>query len=343
VAEPASKTGLTARVSEIRRIPACRHAASELMTESGAPLHRQVDSVRIGFAGVGRMGLPMCANLVRAGYDVVAGDACADREDAVSACGARWGGTGAEVAAVAEVLITVLPGTKELHDLMLGPGGALAALPAPATWIDMTSTSPRVGKMLAGAALGRGIGMLEAPVGGGVPAAEAGTLQLFVGGDAALLERHRNLLQALADPERIAYLGGPGAGYTAKHLVNLLWFGQALATAEALLLAHREGIDLETLRHAMAGSAAASSFISHDLGALLSGDYLASFGLDRCCEELAAITELARQDGVPFGISEHVERTYQRALARYGPADGEFLAVALLEEQAGTRLRRHTP
>jgi len=100
---------------------------------------------------------------------------------------------------------------------------------------------------------------------------------------------------------------------------------------------------LETLRHAMAGSAAASSFISHDLGALLSGDYLASFGLDRCCEELAAITELARQDGVPFGISEHVERTYQRALDRYGPADGEFLAVALLEEQAGTRLRRHTP
>ena len=300
-------------------------------------------SLRIGFVGLGRMGLPMCANLVRAGYDVVAGDVCADREDAVSACGARRGGTGAEVAEGADVLITMLPGTRELHDLMLAPGGVLAALPASATWIDMTSTSPRAGKALAGAARGRGIGMLEAPVGGGVPAAEAGTLQLFAGGDAALLERHRSLLQALADPERIAYMGGPGAGYTAKHLVNLLWFGQALATAEALLLAHREGIDLETLRHAMAGSGSASSFISHDLGALLGGDYLASFGLDRCCEELAAITELARQDGVPFEISEHVERTYQRALARYGPADGELLAIAMMEEQAGIRLRRRVP
>jgi 3-hydroxyisobutyrate dehydrogenase len=289
------------------------------------------------------MGLLMCANLARAGYDVIAGDARADREDAVMACGAHWGGTGVEVAAVADVLITVLPGTQELHDMMLEPRGVLAALPASATWIDMTSTSPVTGRVLARAAYNRGVGMLEAPVGGGVQAAAAGTLQLFVGGDAALLERHRALLQALADPERIAYLGGPGAGYTAKHLVNLLWFGQALATAEALFLAHREGIDLETMQHVLAGSAAASSFISHDLSALLSGDYLASFGLDRCCEELAAITELARERGVPFEMSEHVDRMYQRALARYGPADGELLAIAMMEEQAGIQLRRRPP
>jgi 3-hydroxyisobutyrate dehydrogenase len=278
--------------------------------------------LRVGFVGVGRMGLPMCANLARAGYDVVAGDVRADRRGAVMACGARWGGTGTEVAAVADVLITMLPGTQELHDMMLAPGGVLAALPASATWIDMTSTSPGAGRVLAAA---------------------AGTLQLFVGGDAALLEHHRTLLQALADPERIAHMGGPGAGYTAKHLVNLLWFGQAIATAEALFLAHREGIDLEVMQHALAGSAAASSFISHDLSTLLGGDYLTSFGLDRCCEELAAITELARQGGVPFEISEHVERTYQRALARYGPADGELLAIAMMEEQAGIRLRRRLP
>jgi 3-hydroxyisobutyrate dehydrogenase len=76
----------------------------------------------------------------------------------------------------------------------------------------MTSTSPAAGKVLAGAARSRGIGVLEAPAGGGVPAAAAATLQLFVGGDAALLERHRPLLEALADAERITYMGGPGAG-----------------------------------------------------------------------------------------------------------------------------------
>jgi 3-hydroxyisobutyrate dehydrogenase len=299
-----------------------------------------MDGIRVGFIGVGRMGLPMCANLVRAGYDVTAGDAREELRGPVTACGARWGGPGPAVAAAADVLITMLPGSPELRDLMLAPGGGLTALPQTATWIDMTSTSPVTGQMLASAARARGIGMLDAPVGGGVRAAAAGSLQLFVGGDAALLERHRTLLEALADPSRITHMGGHGTGYTTKHLVNLLWFGQAVATAEALILARREGIDLDLMQRTLSSSAASSSFICHDLGALLDGDYLTSFGLDRCCEELAAITDLARQDGVPFEFSEHVERIYQRALDHYGSAGGELLAVALLEEQAGLRLRR---
>jgi 3-hydroxyisobutyrate dehydrogenase len=299
--------------------------------------------VRVGFIGAGRMGLPMCGNLVRAGFDVTAGDVRIDRESAVLACGARWGGTGIAVAAAADVLITMLPGGPELRDMMLVPGGVLAALPPAATWIDMTSTSPAIGRALADAARERGIGMLEAPVGGGIAAAAAGTLQLFVGGDAALLQRHRSLLEALGDPQRIAHVGGSGAGYTAKHLVNLLWFGQAIATAEALLLAGREGIDLGVMQEVLARSAAGSSFICHDLGALLSGDYRTSFGLDRCCEELAAVTALAHQDGLSFELSEHVEQIYQRALARYGPANGELLAVAMMEEDAGVLLRRQPP
>ncbi len=100
---------------------------------------------RIGFIGVGRMGLPMCANLVRAGYQVTAGDARGERESAVTGCGAQWKGTAAEVAAEADVLITVLPGPGEVHDVMAGRGGVLAALPAAATWIDMTSSSPEMG------------------------------------------------------------------------------------------------------------------------------------------------------------------------------------------------------
>jgi 3-hydroxyisobutyrate dehydrogenase len=297
---------------------------------------------RIGFIGVGRMGLPMCANLVRAGYQVTASDARGELEGAVLGCGARWRDTSSAAAAEAEVLFTMLPGPDEVREAMLGPGGALAALPASATWIDMTSSSPAAGRVFAAAAQARGIDILEAPVGGGVPAARAGTLQLFVGGDIALLDRHRRLLEVLADPQRICRIGGQGAGYTAKLLVNLLWFGQAIAAAEALLLARRAGLDLDVLRQALAGSAASSVFVRRDLGALLDGDYMASFGLDRCCEELAAVTALARDCGVPFELSAVVERIYQRALDRFGPVDGELLAVALLEEDAGTWLR-HGP
>jgi len=296
----------------------------------------------IGFLGVGRMGLPMCANLAAAGYDVTASDARAELEAAVRQRGARWAGTSAEAAAGADIVITMLPGPREVHDVMAGPGGVLAAMRAAATWIDMSSNAPAAGRALAGQARARGIGVLDAPVGGGVPAAEAGTLQLFVGGDRALLERCRPVLEALADPRRIAHIGANGAGYTAKLLVNLLWFGQAVATAEALLIARGAGIDLDVLRQALAASAASSDFIRNDLGALLDGDYLTSFGLDRCCEELVTVAALARELQVPCELTQLVERTYQRALRHYGPVDGELLAVALLEEEAGLRLR-HGP
>jgi len=289
------------------------------------------------------MGLPMCANLVAAGYEVAAADARAEAETAVLGCGAWWRATPARAAAGADVVITMLPGPREVRDVMAGPGGVLAAMPGTAAWIDMTSNSPTAGRALAAAARARGIGVLDAQAGGGVPAAKAGTLQLFVGGDGALVERCRPVLEVLADPRRIAHLGGNGTGYTAKLLVNLLWFGQAVATAEALLVARRAGIDLDALRLALAASAASSNFIRNDLEPLLGGDYRTSFGLDRCCDQLAAVAELASELGVPCELAQVVAGTYQRALGRYGPVDGELLAVALLEEEAGLDLRHGPP
>lgn len=286
------------------------------------------------------MGLPMCANLAAAGYAVTAGDSRAELADAVRDRGAGWAATDAEVARAADVLITMLPGPREVESAMLGSGAAIDALPRGATWIDMSTSSPAVARAVAERAHARGVGVLDAPVGGGVAAARAGTLQLFVGGDAALLERHRALLEVVADPERIVHAGGHGAGLTTKLIANLLWFGQAVATGEALLLGRRAGLDLEVLRGALASSAASSEFIRRDLDALLSGDYLESFGLDRCVEELATVTALARESGVPFELSELVERIHRRALDRYGAVDGELLAVALLEEEAGATLRR---
>jgi 3-hydroxyisobutyrate dehydrogenase len=293
----------------------------------------------IGFLGVGRMGLPMCANLVRAGHEVVAHDLRPERRAPALARGCRWAADASEAAASADVLVTMLPGPHEVVEAMTGPGGALPALRAGATWIDMTSNSAVSAEPVRVQALAGGVDVLEAPVGGGVTAAEDGTLKLYVGGDREVLERNRPLLEVLGDPRRIVHLGGHGTGYTAKLLVNLLWFGQAVATAEALLLGRRAGIDLGVLRGALSDSAAASEFIRRDLDALLAGDYMTSFGVDRCHEELANVVAQARALGVPFEVSSSVERIYRRALARYGAADGELLAVALLEEEAGVELR----
>jgi 3-hydroxyisobutyrate dehydrogenase len=294
---------------------------------------------QIGFAGLGRMGLPMCAALVSAGYQITATDKSAEAEESAVACGAIWRDTPAQAAAAADVLITMLPGPREVQAAMLGEAGALEGLAAGATWIDMTSNSPAAAGPIQEQAMKQGVEVLEAPVGGGIADAHEGKLQLFVGGAASVVERHRALLEVLGAPGRIVHTGGHGTGYTAKLLVNLLWFGQAVATAEALLLGQRAGLDPAVLEHALAGSSAASTFIRRDVGLVFQGDYLTSFGLDRICEELEAVTALAGDYRVPWELSDLVRRTYRRALARYGPVDGELLAVALLEEEAGDKLR----
>jgi 3-hydroxyisobutyrate dehydrogenase len=279
------------------------------------------------------MGLPVCARLAASGVRVLATDRRPEREPDVRAAGAGWDGDTARLARQADVLLTVLPGSSEVLDAM---EIALCALREGATWIDMTSASPSAGLELVTRAHARGIECLDAPVGGRVESARAGTLQLFVGGRSEIVERHRGTLELLG---RVEHVGDHGAGYTTKLLVNLLWFGHAVAMGEALLLARRAGIDLDVLRSALGRSAAASEFMRRDLSALLEGDYLESFGIDRCCEELAAVVALADDLDVPFELSAEVERAYRAALARYGPIDGELLAVALLEERAGIRLR----
>lgn len=296
----------------------------------------------IGFAGLGRMGTPMCANLVRAGYRVVATDLRPECEQLAGALGAEWSAGTAATAAMSDVLITMLPGPPEVHDALLGAGGALAALAPGATWLDMSSNSAAAAEPIQRRARERGVHTLEAPVGGGIPAARDGGLQLFVAGDAAVFAGLRPVLDVLGDPARIRHLGPHGSGYTAKLLVNLLWFGQAIAAGEALLLATAAGLDLRVLHEVLDSSSAASTFLRRDLPALLTGDYLESFGLDRICEELGALDTMAREHGVPFELSDVVSRTHQRALRRFGPKDGELLAVALLEEQAGTPLRYTT-
>ncbi|HEX4223940.1 MAG TPA: NAD-binding protein [Pseudonocardiaceae bacterium] len=125
-------------------------------------------------------------------------------------------------------------------------------------------------------------------------------------------------------------------------LINTLWFGAAALTTETLLLAQRNGIAPDRFREVLAGSAGDSAFAANHLPALLAGDYLADFGLDRCVEELDAVEHSATEAGTPHPITTAVAELHRAALHRYGPVDGELMGPALLEEQAGTRLRKST-
>ncbi len=274
-----------------------------------------------------------------AGYQVIANDKRGELKQGAQASGLAWRDTPAQAAAAAGVLITMLPSPGDVAEVMTGPLGAARELTAATTWIDMSSNSPAAARPIQDQVIRQGAEVLEAPVGGGIQAAQEGKLQLFVGGKADAVARHRPLLEVLGDPQQIVHVGGQGAAYMAKLLANLLWFGQAVATAEALLLGQRAGIDPSVLKPALGSSSAAGVFINRDLGAVFQDDYLPSFGLEGSCQELDTVTALAREHQIPSELSDVVGRTFRRARARYGPADGELLAVALLEEEAGQKLR----
>jgi 3-hydroxyisobutyrate dehydrogenase len=281
-------------------------------------------STHVGIIGVGRMGLPICARLVGAGFVVAATDLRPELESDVRAAGGRWTPDAAELVDEAEVVLTVLPGPAELRDAMTV---AMARLRPGMAWIDMTSGDPRGGGALAAEACARGADVVDAMLGGGVAAAQTGALQLFVGGEAVAVQRQRPLLESLG---RVEHVGSSGAGRLVKLLVNLLWFGQSLAVGEALLVARRSGLDLDRLAGVLGRSAAGCDFIRGDLPAMLAGDERDTFGLDRCCDQLDSVIELARELDVPVELSSAVGEAYRAALEHYGPVDGELLPLARL-------------
>lgn len=279
------------------------------------------------------MGLPMCHRLTERGFCVVGTDRRPELRAPVTEAGARWAGSAAEVAARCGVLITMLPGPGEVSEI---GGEVIGAMSPDSTWIDMSSATPAVGAEIARAAGDRGVRILDAPVGGGPPEARTGELVAFVGGSAGHLRAQRDVLESLAG--QVLHVGPAGSGYAVKLIVNMLWFEQAIAGAEALSLAARAGLDLETVRLALQQSAAASRFLERDASALMRGDDLASFSLARSHEELAGVLALGDQLHVPLALAERATELYAQALEHYGDVDGELLAARLVAQRAGVDL-----
>lgn len=291
-------------------------------------------SDRIGVLGVGRMGQPISQRLMAAGFAVTVFDTVASRSRASGGLVAQ---SGEELVRNSDVLLTILPGIAELEDAMTGSEGLVDALEPGSLWIDLTSNDPRGARLMSERAAARGAQFVGAPMAGGVAAAGDASLRFFVGGDSIAVDRSRRVLDAMGT---VDYVGEDIAvGYTTKLLANLLWFGQVVAVTEALLLGQAVGLSPSVLRRQLATSAGGSVFIDEYLDRLLAGDYLATFGIDRCVEELETLVSLANDAAVPFELSSTVSRLHREALERFGAIDGELLAARLLEERANTTLR----
>lgn len=296
----------------------------------------------ITLVGAGRIGLPVAAQLVAAGHHVEVVDVRHMQVD-VEAVGARWGGSLLAGLPRDQVLITVLPGSPELRELMLGPldgsaPAALALLARGCSWVDMTSAAPDLAADLAAAAAQQGVRYVDAAVGGSPHDAQRGGLTLYVGGEDSDVQRLRPVFEAFADPSCIHHMGGHGAGYLTKLLINQLWFGQAVAVGEAMLLGAHAGLATTRLAGVLAASPAGSMFVQTYLRSLLSGDYLPTFGLARVVEELDSLARMADSAGSPWSVSGGVAEIHRQALAHFGDVDGELLGAAWLEHVAGHTL-----
>lgn len=285
---------------------------------------------RIGLIGLGRMGIRVCRRLVDAGFEVIASDLRPEVKDEVTALGAGWASGNGEAVRGSDVLITLLPGPEEVCAVL---DQVAPRLPSTATWIEMSSATPAVAREIQAAAQTRGFPALDAPVAGNPQAAGEGRLVVFAGGAPTVIDGARPVLDSIA--EEVLHVGAAGCGYAVKLLVNLLWFDQAVAAAEALALAERLGVGAETLRTAVGHSAAASRFMATDARALLAGNDMTSFSLARCCEELGSVRAMGSEQGMMLELASLVEDLHRRALAHYGDVDGELLAARLIAERAG--------
>ena len=295
---------------------------------------------RIAFVGLGHMGAHMCRHVCTAGHTVTAFDLSSKAMRLASLSGAQPTSSLAECVEGASVLVTSLPGPPQVDAVLTGPHGAIACLPPGALVIDMSTSSLEVGRKVLAEARAWGVDFVDAPVAGQTIRAEAGTLAIYAGGTRKAFARALPVLETMGDPQQIFHLGRSGSGYAVKLLLNLTWFVHAVATAEALTVGVKAGVDLEKLHTALVHSPANSGFLERDVRMVLDrGDYDDGFAMKLVTKDLGLAVDLARDVGVPVELASLVEQIHRRARAAYGDNAGEISAVRLYEDIAGVKLR----
>jgi 3-hydroxyisobutyrate dehydrogenase len=270
---------------------------------------------RIAFIGLGNMGGPMAANLVKAGHTLSVFDLVPAALEAAKAAGASAATSARETLEGAEVVISMLPASQHVEGLYLGDDGILAHIPTGALVIDCSTIAPATARKVAEAASARGLAMLDAPVSGGTAGAQAGTLTFIVGGDAATLERAREVLQAMG--KNIFHVGASGAGQVAK-LCNNMALGVIMAvTGESIALGVAHGLDPKVLSQMMAvstGRSWATEVCNPWPGVLdnapASRGYSGGFGNDLMLKDLGLAVEAAMRVGATIPLGELARNLY---------------------------------
>ena len=292
--------------------------------------------MKVGFIGLGTMGKNAAANIRRKGFEMVVFDIRPEAHAALEAMGAARGESPADVMARCDVVVSMVFGPKEVEAVVRGPQGFLSGACRGKVWIDMTTSSPFLMRELAAEFAARGGQAVDAPVTGSVDAAIRGDMPMFVGGEDAVIERVRPVIEAMGQLRKV---GAYGNGYVAKLVNNQLWKIHAAAIGEAMVTAKLAGLDPLTWWEVMKGGAADSFVMSHDVPSIFAGHYDPSFPIALCLKDLSLIKELMDRVGTTNTLTEATHERFREAGRRYGTGAGEMTVCKVIEDDAGIDLR----
>ncbi|MBE3604086.1 NAD(P)-dependent oxidoreductase [bacterium] len=296
--------------------------------------------MRVGFIGLGNMGGPMALNILKKGHSVVVNDIRREMAEPHLAAGAQWADSPAAVAAKAEVVLTSLPGPKEVEAVALGPNGILSGIERGAVYADLSTNSPTVIRRIHEAFKQKGVAMLDAPVSGGIPGARNATLAVMVGGDKETFEKVKPVFDAIGD--KVSYIGAIGAGAVAKLVHNMVAICSTQLLVEAFTMGIKAGVSADALLKAVSDGAYGQGMILK--GALpkmiMRGNFdRVTFALKLARKDLGLATEVGREFNVPMPIAALVEQDFLSALAHGLGEKDSTAAVTVQEDRANVKVR----
>jgi len=287
---------------------------------------------RIGYIGLGIMGMPMAANLLKAGYSLTVFSRTKSKADSLLKAGARWANTPAEVAKDTDVVITCLPDTPDVEEVLIGRNGIITVAKSGLICIDMSTIAPNVTKSLANELIKKGITLLDAPVSGGQNGAIEAKLSIMVGGTADALQKVRPILETLG--RTITHCGTSGYGQMTKLVNQVMVVHTIMSIAEGFAFAEKAGLDLQTAFDATSAGAAGSHSLKILGPKIIAGDLKPAFMIDLQQKDLRLVLEFADQIKQPLPGVALIKQLLTSLQAQGRGKDGTHALVDVIRQLA---------
>jgi 3-hydroxyisobutyrate dehydrogenase len=286
--------------------------------------------MRLGFVGLGTMGVAMAANLLRAGHELTVWNRTAGRAGELLGAGAREVDTPAAVARASEVVLVCVSDTADVEAVILGPDGVRDGAAPGSLVIDCSTIAPAGSRRVADELRRSGVAFVDAPVSGGSEGAKNATLTIFVGGEPGDVARARPILEGIG--RTITHMGPVGAGQATKAVNQVILAGTYLGVAEGIVLAIKAGLEPAQVVEALSGGAAQSWVLTNRSGRMIADDYPLGFKVELHRKDLGIALGLAREAGVALPVSALCEQLETGLMAGgHGAEDMSALARSLRE------------